>query len=303
MHVDRKLAAVAARQKGLVTIEQMGALGLGRGAIDWRIRTGRLHRMFRGVYLLGHPIAPPFARELGATLAVGEHSLVSHRPALVLWGLLEPVDGDVDVTVVGRTRHNRSGITVHGTEDLPQRDRARRHGVPVTSARALLDYAATANPSELARAFDEALIQKRTSRVRLRELLENGSSGRRGARALAALLDRAEPPAFTRSTGERRMLALIRAGGLPEPRVNSRVLGHELDFYWPEERLDVELDAWEVHRGRVARDHARDAALQSAGIRVVRVTGDELAHAAEAVLVRIARALSPGFAPRSAGAL
>src|SRR5829696_5684906 len=113
MHADRELARVASRQKGLVTTGQMTTLGLGRAAISWRVRTARLHRMYRGVYLVGHEVAPPFARELGATLAVGSAAFVSHRSALVLWELLEPKEGtDVHVTVLGRTRSNRAGITV-----------------------------------------------------------------------------------------------------------------------------------------------------------------------------------------------
>jgi very-short-patch-repair endonuclease len=52
------------------------------------------------------------------------------------------------------------------------------------------------------------------------------------------------------------------------------VEGYEVDAYWPEHKLVVELDSWEFHRGRTAfeRDRERDAVLQAAGYRVVRIT-------------------------------
>ena len=296
---DAAVAAVAAGQLGLVRRHQLAAAGLGRRAVERRLRERRLHRLYQGVYLVGHPVPPPLARELGAIFACGERAVLSHTTAARLWGLLDPEETGIHVTVIGGRRH-RDGIVVHRTTRLPRTDVGRRHGLPVTSAaRTVLDCADIAPDTELARIFDEALIQRRTSRPQLRAAVDR-VPGRRGAARVVALLDRNKPPAFTRSTGERRLLALIRAGGLPEPRVNTRVLGHELDLYWPEEGLNVELDAWEVHRDRLARDHVRDTALQAAGIRVVRVTGRQLADAAEATLVRITRALSPGCAPRSA---
>src|SRR3954452_221280 len=49
---------------------------------------------------------------------------------------------------------------------------------------------------------------------------------------------------------------------------------YEVDAFWPSYRLIVELDSWEFDRGRRAfeRDRERDAILQAAGYRVIRVT-------------------------------
>jgi hypothetical protein len=302
MRVDAAIAEIAGRREGLVTHDELIALGLSRNAVRWRLRDGRLHRMFRGVYLVGHSIAPPLARERGALLAAGGEALISHRSAAVLWELLPPTeDGDVHVTVIARACANRPGIRVHRSATMQRQDWSRRHGIPVTSAaRTLLDFAEDATSRELEAAFDEALIQKRTTRRQLRRVLAR-SPGRHGAAPLTALLERSRPPAFTRSSGERVLLALVHAGGLPEPQANVRRHGHELDLYWP--GLNVELDAWDVHRDRVASDHIRDFELQAAGIRVLRVTGRQLAYEPEQTLVRIAQALaqlSLGSAPRSA---
>jgi hypothetical protein len=55
---------------------------------------------------------------------------------------------------------------------------------------------------------------------------------RHGARALRALLERDTRPAFTRSQAERRLLALVRAAGLPAPEHNVTVAGNERDLVW-----------------------------------------------------------------------
>ena len=49
--------------------------------------------------------------------------------------------------------------------------------------------------------------------------------------ALRALLTE---PSLTRSEAERRLLALVRAAGLPPPRTNTPIGRYEVDFLWPE---------------------------------------------------------------------
>ena len=48
--VDAAVAAVAKRQYGLVTRAQLRRVGVGETGIRERLRTGRLHRIHRGVY-------------------------------------------------------------------------------------------------------------------------------------------------------------------------------------------------------------------------------------------------------------
>ena len=94
----------------------------------------------------------------------------------------------------------------------------------------------------------------------------------RGA-AYAPGLVVSEGPAPTRSELERRFLALCRDAGLPPPAVNVVVAGFEVDAVWPDRRLVVELDGHAFHGTRAAfeRDRVRDASLQLAGYRVLRV--------------------------------
>jgi very-short-patch-repair endonuclease len=92
--------------------------------------------------------------------------------------------------------------------------------------------------------------------------------------AAAAYSGLSPPPAPTRSELEARLLELVRRCGLPEPEVNVRLAGFEVDLLWRAERLVVEADGMEFHASRAAmeRDRRRDAVLASRGVRVLRVT-------------------------------
>jgi very-short-patch-repair endonuclease len=74
------------------------------------------------------------------------------------------------------------------------------------------------------------------------------------------------------------------------PTTNARVAGYEVDAYWPAQRLIVEVDGWRYHGTRRAfeRDRRKDAALQAAGYRVVRITYRRLRHESHAVAAELA---------------
>ncbi len=99
---------------------------------------------------------------------------------------------------------------------------------------------------------------------------------------------------MTRSRMERKLRALIKQAALPAPLSNVRVHGHEVDMYWPAHRLVVEFDGWNTHSSRTAfeSDRLKDAALQLAGERVIRVTGRQLEGRPHALVARLAVAIS-----------
>lgn len=51
---DVVVARIAARQYGVVSFGQLSALGLSKGALARRVQAGRLHRIHRGIYAVGH---------------------------------------------------------------------------------------------------------------------------------------------------------------------------------------------------------------------------------------------------------
>jgi len=150
-------------------------------------------------------------------------------------------------------------------------------GIPVTSVpRTLLDLAAV-DPHFIQPALDRAARLGLLDVIAVDGLLQRCRGGRGSARLRAGLEDHRDP-SFTRSGLERRFLRLVREAGLPRPSVNFFVAGHEVDMYWLEEGLAVELDTFDYHGGRreFEADRVRDEALRLAGIEVTRVTGKRL---------------------------
>ena len=287
---DHLVVARAARQQGVVTSTQLAKAGLSRHAIAHRVANGWLRRRHRGVYLVG-PLETPFSRAMAAVLAYGNGALLSHYPAAVLWGIRPPSGHVLHVTVAGRDVRSRDGIRAHSVSYLHPADAIRHHGIPTTSpARILLDLAATAPRRELDRAVNEARVHRLVTDLSLDEQFSRYPT-HRGTRGFRRAIR--TDPAFTRSEAERRLLELIRAARLPEPEVNVRIAGYEVDFVWPEQRLVVEVDGYAFHSSRRSfeRDRERDARLVSAGWSVVRVTWRQIAGEREAVAAMLARAL------------
>ena len=65
-------------------------------------------------------------------------------------------------------------------------------------------------------------------------------------------------------------------------------------MYWPAHRLVVEFDGWNTHSSRTAfeSDRLKDADLQLAGERVIRVTGRQLERRPHELVARLAVAIS-----------
>jgi very-short-patch-repair endonuclease len=137
-------------------------------------------------------------------------------------------------------------------------------------------------------------------RLRLLDISELGrvcehGQGRKGSGNLRSLLAQYHPLPETRSELERRFLRVCREAGLPPPAVNVPVAGLEVDFLWPAAGLVVELDGYAFHHDRASfeRDRRRDATLQAAGYRVVRITHWRLANDAASVVAELGVMLGP----------
>ena len=295
MRPERAIAELAAKQRGVITRAQLLELGLTRTTIDNWVKHSRLHPLYRGVFLLGHPRPIAGARNLAAVLACGRGAVLSHLSAAGLWRLLPGREGDVDVTVPGRNPGRRRGIRVHRVNGLDRRDVRKLGGIPITSpARTIFDVAAVVRRRELEQALAEAYARRLARRSDFVSLLARRSS-LPGTRALRALLDDGTP-ALTRSQAEERLLALIRRAELPAPEINVRIGRDEVDFMWRDQRLIVEVDGFRFHSSRSAFEHdrRRDAELSSQGFRVIRITWRQIVDRPEALIARLAKALVVG---------
>ena len=276
-HWDEAIGELAARQYGVVDRSQLVALGLSLDAIDHRVARGRLLRLHRGVYAVGHRSVTREGVWLAAVLAAGPAAVLSHRSAGALWGIRSSSSSRIDVTAPRERR--RPGVTVHRAK-LPPDETTLHRAIPVTTpARTLLDLAALLAAHRLARAAERAEALRLTSPTTLTELVDR-YPGRPGTPKLRRLLeDHRIVPTTTASELERRFLTFLDAFELPRPLVNESLdPGTTPDFRWPQQRLIVELDGFETHGTRQAfeRDRARDRALTAQGWRVARVTQRQL---------------------------
>ena len=81
---------------------------------------------------------------------------------------------------------------------------------------------------------------------------------------------------------------------MPEPSVNVVVEGIVVDFFWPQQRLVVEIDSYMYHHTPAdrAEDRRKERVLKAAGCGVRRVTDVELAEVPEAAVRDVAATLS-----------
>ena len=296
---DRVIGALAARQWGVVSRGQLRDAGVPPTTIGERVRSGRLIRLHRGVYAVGHARLRREGRWLAAVLAVGPGAALSHRDAAGLHSLRPANHTAIDVTTTAN-RPDEPGIRVHRTRVLDARDITTVEGIPVTTvARTLVDLAGMVPYDHLTKAIREAERQ-RTFDLRAIHAAMARTRGRtgRGHRALKAAI--AECAALehhhTRSPLEDAFLRLLRNRGLPLPATNAHVEGFEVDAVWRAQRIAVELDGWTDHQTRRAfeADRQRDAVLLAAGWRVMRVTYRQLTEAPDRVVQTLRRL---GLAP------
>ena len=284
------MAELAGRQYGIATTSQLRSLGLTWDDIAYRARTGRLHPIHRGVYAVGHRHLTETGLFVAAVLAVGPGAVLSHASAAALWEIAQRGQRWVDV-IVGRRVKSRRGIRIHAVRTLPLADVTHHHGIPVTTpARTLLDFADVAPGRRFERAVHEAEVRRLVSHATLRDQVER-TRGRRAATVLAAQLTAGS--ARTRSELEDRALDLFWHHGLPRPRTNVHIRGIEVDFLFAEASLVVEVDGDRYHGTAFARrnDADKQARLEAAGYRVIRLTWHQVTEREAETVTRLKRAL------------
>jgi hypothetical protein len=283
--LDRVLAHRAASQHGVVSVAQLAGLGLSPSAIKSRVRSGRLHRVYRGVYAVGHPQISYLGRCMAAVLASGRTAALSHRAAGQVHGLR--TGSWIEVTVP-HGRHGPKGIHLHETRRPPATTLIER--IPTTTvSRTLVDLADVLSHTRLEMAFADA------ERLRILDLADvNPIPGRTGRKRLESVLGGLFS-ADTQPGLEQRFAIFLRDYGFPWPVFNTLVQGILVDVFWPAQKVIVELDSYE-HHGKARKpfedDRAKSNRLQLDEYKVLRVTSrmldrpDELASQLAAALSR-----------------
>jgi putative AbiEi antitoxin of type IV toxin-antitoxin system len=267
---------MATKQHGVVSIRQLqGPLGFSERTVARAVQAGRLHRIHRGVYAVGHTDLSQHAECLAAVLAVGPGALLSYHSAGWLWGIWRGAPKPFEVTsFVPRHHPAPAGLVRHRARNLVDEDRALVDGIPVTSvARTQLDLAWKLRGARMARFLAQSEELGLLDLAAINAVIER-NRGHHGAKRLRDALAIYEPPIWTRSEFERLFVGRLVAAGLPRPATGWNELGHEIDVYWPERRFGIELDAYETHRTRQAfeADHERDLDFALAEIKTHRVS-------------------------------
>lgn len=288
--VDRLIAGLADHQHGVVSHGQLVELGLSRQAIHQRVRSGRLHVVYRGVYAVGRRRIDRRGWWKGATLAAGDGAVLSHTSAAALWGLIQSRES-VEVTVPsGGGRKRRPGLTIHRTSSLPEHETTVRDSIPVTSlARTLLDLSTIFERRQLERALDEAEYLRLYDGIAIERVI--AEHPRRAARLRTCIEEHLAGTTGTNEGLEERFLLLCRAYGIPDPLVHQRIGPYEVDFLWSAERVIVETDdrASHLRAASFERDHRKTAYLQDLDYDVRRVTSRMLDHDEAGVMNGIKR--------------
>lgn len=249
-----ELGRLAQRQHGVVSAAQLGALGISRPTVMKWERRGRLHRLHRGIYAVGHAAPSEHRRFMAAVLACGERAALSHGSAAVLWGFLKPLEGPVHVTSPSSSgKAQRAGTVLHRSPSLMNRGERRvRERIPVTSPRRTIeDLPAVLPPYLVRRAKRQAEFLKYELKL---------------------------PTDRSRSDLESDFISFCRRHHLPLPEVNVKVGPWEVDFHWPTQQVVVETDFFDYHRGSQAfeDDHQRELDFRLRGYTVRRYTGAQL---------------------------
>jgi very-short-patch-repair endonuclease len=232
---------------------------------------------------------------MAAVLACGPAAFLSHRSAVALWDLRQTASGVIEVTVRGPAKPGPEGVLVRCTRVLADADVAVVDAIPVTSlAWTIVDYAAIAY-SQRVRSMLEALERRGDYIGRELDELLKRTPNRKGVKVLrATIADMTGPAPWLQSELEEFFRELVRGSDLPDYEANVMVEGELVDALWRKERVIVELDGFAFHKSRAdfEADRRRDAKLQVAGYRVLRITHERLTTEPEAVLAEIRALLS-----------
>ncbi len=279
--LDRDLAAIASRRRGLITLETLQEHGMSRQQVAHRVATDRLVRVERGIYEVDGLPSDPDRAMCATILATRGLVAVSHLAAARRLKIPGYLQAPWEISIERGVRLRRSGLRVHESTDLDRCQIIKVDGLPVTDAgRTLLDLARYVGPKRLARNMEAA---RRLGLVdwpgMVQTLVRHARRGRPGTRRFREVLSQScHRIEITDSDFEMLVLALLREHGLPEPVLHHRVYDGdrfvaEVDLAYPERRIALECDG-DVHLEREVRekDLPRQNDLVLLGWQVLRYT-------------------------------
>ncbi len=265
-------------------LQQLRGLGLSARAVSHRAARGRLHRIHRAVYAVGHPKLTGYGHWMAAVLACGPRAVLSHRSAAGLWGLRPDNRSKSDISLPSPSARAKQAIEVHRSVTLADVDITNVDGIPCTTvARTLVDLGDVVNRRAVERAVEQSDVLDLFDLREVERAIERAGP-RRGTGVLLSVLEDLDGQTLTDTELEEAFLALCREAALPTPEVNVWMTladgtPAKIDFLWRAERLAIETDGGRFHRTRQSRerDARRDQLLRLMAFEPVRFTGRQVA--------------------------
>lgn len=298
-----RIAKTATSQGGVVSLDQLREEGVSRRRAAERAEAGKLHRVHRGIYTVGHRSISRHTHLRAAVLACGEGAVVSHATAAAFHRLFDEWPHFIDVTVPVEAGRKIAGVRCRRCRYPEPEEVEVRYGIAVTTvARTLVDLAGILRLPDLRKVVGRAAILRKLD-LQAVDIAVSNAKGRRGLKKLELALvpyrtkDGKVPD--VRSDFETLVLPQLLDMGLLRPSTNApiNVDGERffVDFLWERERVIVETDGRQTHETPTAfqDDRRRDQFLAAAGYRVLRVTWNQIHGDTAGVLERISRALTP----------
>lgn len=291
-----RLRALAERQHGVLSRDQARELGATRQHLRRRIDSPDWEAMTSKVLRLVGSRRTFRQRCMAAALDGGPRACVSHESAAALWRIPGFLPGALHVTrSVGRSGRPSALATVHHSCALQDHDVRLLEAIPVTSpARTIFDLAGVLHPGRTERALDNALARRLTTVPALRQVTDElARQGRPGSALMRRLLDdRATSYRAPESNLEARFESILDDAGVPIPLRQCEVGGADwvgrADYLDPDRKVVVEIDS-DLHHTTLldaSSDARRDAALNEAGYRVLRIKEHDLWHRPDEVVRR-----------------
>lgn len=263
------------------------------------LRSGRLRRIQRGIYLPRRVEATPLVLARAAMLSAGVPSAVpSHATAARVHHLMVPAEHRLQhVTVIrAQRRTNRRDLRFH-TRSLGCGEVQRCDGVPVTTvARTLADLATSLERLPAVWALDDAMRRGLCTEAEIVGVLERW----RGGAGCVQVTERlAEADGMAESILETAGRLVLRDRGVPLPipqyvlRAPDGTVVARLDGAYLPEKVALEFDGAEPHGlpEAVFRDRWRQNRLPELGWTVLRFTWWDVTRDPDGVAALVRRTL------------
>jgi very-short-patch-repair endonuclease len=292
------VAELSRRQFGVLSADQLRRLGFTASSLRRATERGQFERVYPRVFRVTAAPISLDQRYMAALLYGGPGAALCNLSAAQKQGLIGGRPSKIEI-ICPRRLTARPGLTVVRRRCLRAGDLRHMGSISVVApARAVLDLCAEEMLTEAEVVLDAALRMGVASLAGLGELLGYASQHRlAGTSAFRRLLSvRGEEEAMSESELESTVIRVLRKAslGLPERQVIVEwEKCHRLDFFFPAHNLILEVDGrkWHSSKERFLADRHRDNAALLEGMRVIRLTWEDVVKNERYVVATLSRAL------------